>query len=244
MYLMRVITVSALCLLACFCAIGQTRRAAPSPSPTPLPPTRVVPTRVVTINLKEGAPVTGKFIGADANHIQVEVAGNYLNIALDSVASVIFDPEAAAKLTPSNTVMAVDSSSEAANNALKILRRMAGATEVGINFQDYGSRVVDAKGELDEALAKIPEGDIKKELSAALVAYVDAAQIWNLMLDPRYDFVLLQASPIVPQIAERYSIPVDRRFSYPTLRGRSAIMATIWQAARSHIDNAARLLQK
>jgi len=46
----------------------------------------------------------------------------------------------------------------AVRDALKALRKIAGATEIGITFQEYGSRVIDAKHALSpvDVLANLP----------------------------------------------------------------------------------------
>jgi hypothetical protein len=58
----------------------------PSPLPTPVPATR----HRITVKLKNGDPVSGNFIGSDSNAIQVEVAGNRLNIKIDDIATINF----------------------------------------------------------------------------------------------------------------------------------------------------------
>jgi hypothetical protein len=56
--------------------------------------------RQVTINLKNGAPVVGNYISADANAIYVDVAGNRLTIKLDDVTTAQFSPSANQQTLP------------------------------------------------------------------------------------------------------------------------------------------------
>ncbi len=225
-------------------AFGQRPRPSPA-QPKPSPTTELENEqkqpegrRQVTINLKSGAPVTGQFIQADASVIQMEVAGNLLKIKLDDVVSVVFAPEFVSKqlATPEH------SKDEDANRALRSLRKLAGATAVGINFQEYGSRLIDVKNEVDEAVSRMQSGDLKIELVLAMEAYVDAGQAWNQML--RYDFMLPTAEPGLTLI-RKYSlqptelVPGNRStLALP----RSYVLSTLWEAARVHTDRASSLL--
>lgn len=225
-------------------ACGQRPRPSttqPKPSPTPgLEKEQDQPTarRQVTINLKTGAPVTGQFIQADASVVQIEVAGNLLKIKLDDVVSVVFAPE----FLPKQLAPPESSKDEDANRALRSLRKLAGATAIGINFQEYGSRLIDVKNEVDEATSRMQSGDLKTELTLAMEAYVDAGQAWNQML--RYDFMLPNAEPGLTLI-RKYSlqptelVPGNRNtLALP----RNYVLSTLWAAARAHIDRANSLL--
>ena len=225
--------------------LGQARQR-PRPTPQPKPAPAVVapsaPPRAVSVRLKTGAPVNGQFISADSSSVYLDVAGNRLVIKLDDVASIVFD-ETRATEQASPPAAASDGKAEAAQSALKALRRLAGAVEVGINFQGYGTRLIDTKSEVDEALGGLSEGELKDALAGAMEAYVDAGQLWNAMLNPRYDFILHDHYAIAQKVAKKYNIPIDRSGSYPVLRGRDRILSIIWTAARAEIERAAALSQ-
>jgi hypothetical protein len=243
-YLTRSILIIGFTVLNIAIAFGQRTRPSatqPKPSPTPrLEKEQDQPTtrRQVTINLKTGAPVTGQFIQADASVVQIEVAGNLLKIKLDDVVSVVFAPE----FLPKQLATPEPSKDEDANRALRSLRKLAGATVIGINFQEYGSRLIDVKNEVDEAISRMQSGDLKTELILAMEAYVDAGQAWNQML--RYDFMLPNAEPGLTLI-RKYSlqptelVPGNRNtLALP----RNYVLSTLWAAARVHIDRANSLL--
>jgi len=231
----------ALSFVSGFAQRTRTSPAQPKPSPTPKaekeenqPTSR----RQVTVNLKVGAPVTGQFIQADASTIQIEVAGNLLKIKIEDVVSLVFAPE----LVPKQAVETAPQKNEDANRALRALRKLGGATEIGISFQEYGSRLIDIKNEVDEATSRIPASDLKNELTSAMEAYVDAGQAWNQML--RYDFMLpntalgltliskysLQARELVPGNRSTLALP------------RDYVLSAVWAAARAHIDRANSLM--
>jgi hypothetical protein len=222
-------------------AQGQTRRRPPQPNNAPAQ--KSAPARSVTITTKKGDKLTGNFVQANGDEVRIEVAGGSRNISLDDVASIVFNGQSAAETTPANqSGMLSPQAKVAANDALKALRKMASATEIGINFQEYGTRAIDAKADVDEALRQLPDGELKTEIGLAIEAYADAGRAWNKML--RYDFMLVEEEPTFP---EKYSIPTTRSETSPThsfMNGRDAILSAIWKAARSHIDRASSLLNK
>lgn len=71
---------------------------------------------------------------------------------------------------------------DAAKAALKELNKLRSYTEAGINYQEYQSRVLDAKGEIDNHLLDVPSGPVEEALKASLDAYVDAREFWGLSL--------------------------------------------------------------
>lgn len=108
---MRTVTVrnvilSALALVACAApnVLAQRRQQQPRPARTAAatkpPATDTEPSaaeaertsekRVITVTLKEGAPVTGEYLNAGANTLFLVVAGNKLSIKLDDVKAVFF----------------------------------------------------------------------------------------------------------------------------------------------------------
>src|SRR5438046_598475 len=77
----------------------------------------------------------------------------------------------------------------AASEAVAALRKVHAATQVGVNYQQYGMLVIEAKDKVNNANATLPDGDLKNKLNAAMEAYTDAGQAWgakvsNLSLKP------------------------------------------------------------
>jgi hypothetical protein len=48
-----------------------------------------------------------------------------------------------------------------------------------VSYQQYGPLVVDAKAEVNEALASLPSSELKSQLNAAMDAYADAGTAWG-----------------------------------------------------------------
>jgi hypothetical protein len=100
-------------------------------------------------------------------------------------------PAAAAKVeqdkTPkqepgASTIYSVESIKDAAT-AIKALYTLATAVRIGVNRRDYGTRLVDTKLTVEEALTGVPDGELKKALNLSLYAYEGAARLWDLYLD-------------------------------------------------------------
>jgi hypothetical protein len=236
----RLATAFIFLLLTANSAFSQTKgraRAPEKPSKTAQPET--THPRPVTINLKSGAPVNGNFVQADANNIQLDVAGNRLSIKVDDVTSIAF---VAGMIPP--VQQAAKQIPPSVEQALRALRKIAGAIEVGVNHLQYSALVIDAKSAVDEALASLPDGELKEELKAAMEAYTDAGTVWNkivgtdhgpgqIVLASRYG----KHEPMW-SIHEKYSVPAEPGTTGSTIISADLMQDTIWKAARAHLDKA------
>ena len=166
--------------------------------------------------------------------MRVEVEGSVQTLNLGDVLSIVFVQSATDASKNSRPVKLNPQAIAAVRDALKALRKMAGATEIGISFQEYGSRVIDAKADVEEALRQLPEGELKTEIALAMDAYADASKAWNQMI--RYDFMLVDFEP-GSSLQKKYDIPVDTSLSSKMMR-RTVVLSTIWAAAKSHIEKA------
>lgn len=127
----------------------------------------------------------------------------------------------------------------AIDNALKSLRRMASAIDVGLNSQEYGKRIIDLKFEVEEGIAKLPDNDLKQEIKLCLQAYIDAATAWNE--DFRYDFLLTDYEP-GKTLQKKYAIPHSGKDSKTI--DKNTTIAVIWKAARKHLERSTELQNK
>jgi hypothetical protein len=120
-----------------------------------------------------------------------------------------------------------------AEDAMKALRKLGAATQVGVNYQQYGLLVIDAQAQVNDALAVLPEGELKKEMNAAMEAYVDAGEVWQAKIRG----VLLDSnSALIP----KYSLKIDKWGTVSPIDK----LQPIWEIARMHSDRASSLLQK
>jgi hypothetical protein len=128
--------------------------------------------------------------------------------------------------------------------AMKELHKMRSATEVGISFQEYSSRLIDLKASVDEALRQISDPDLKRELRFAIEAYADGLDLWNRQLHTRYP--LKQSGDLLREeakdICEKYGI---KDFSTSTsgaeIINSQKALNFIWAFARAAIEKAEKL---
>src|SRR2546422_3944661 len=67
-------------------------------------------------------------------------------------------------------------------NALKALRGLNAATEVGVTYREYGSRLIDTKIAVDDYLRSTPAGAPGRgEIILALLYFVNAQTVWGLV---------------------------------------------------------------
>ncbi len=140
--------------------------------------------------------------------------------------------------TPTPTATPKPTPHPAAVAALKSLRKMAGAAQMGINFQEYSSRIIDAKADVDESLAQLPDGEVKKEIALALQAYVDAKTIWNDAATSDYVFTMYEPAKTLQR---KYKIPERQK---GTMTDKTVALSTIWSVASKHIERASKVLNE
>ena len=68
---------------------------------------------------------------------------------------------------------------EAATEALRALKKIQAATQVGVTFFEYGPLVIEAKAIVNQASSVLPLGDLRTELELAMDAYADARAAWD-----------------------------------------------------------------
>ncbi len=76
---------------------------------------------------------------------------------------------------------------QAIQDALKTLQKLSASTEVGVNFKEYGTLVIEAKAQTNAALVKLSEGGLKEELEATMNAYMDALRAWDAIIKHKFD---------------------------------------------------------
>jgi hypothetical protein len=130
------------------------------------PEERAAEKRIVTVTLKEGAPVTGEYQNAGANTLFLVVAGNRLSIKLDDVKAIYFG-----EASPSEASTAAPSPAVAAPQTGNI------SIEVGIIYKMGGNQPV-ARTEfmlLDQSLENIlAEAGVPQGQTGVLSSYAFA----------------------------------------------------------------------
>jgi hypothetical protein len=130
----------------------------------------------------------------------------------------------------------------AAKAAVQALKKMSGATEIGLNIMEYNKRLIDLKGDVDEAVEQLPEGELKREISDAMDAYVDAMEVWRKEF-VEFDFALTEFEP-ARTLQKKYAIPQEQSSSSGMLIRKNVTLSIIWSAASQHVDRASSLLKQ
>jgi hypothetical protein len=121
---------------------------------------------------------------------------------------------------------------EPAANALKALHKLQAATQVGVSYEQYGTLVIEAKAQVNEANRSLPTSDLQQQINQAMDAYTDAGQVWSEKLKGHQSF----AGYTEPGISwkKKYSLPND---------DVNAAMQAMWNAADDHVRIAEGLMQ-
>jgi hypothetical protein len=128
---------------------------------------------------------------------------------------------------------------EAASNAIKALGKIEAAVQVGVNYQQYGQLVIDAKAAVNEAERILPDGELKTSLNAVVEAYADAASVWSQKVEyPRIG--IDKAYGIGKALIPKYGIPLDRDKNSAEY---ATALNTIWEVASTKLAQARSLLK-
>jgi hypothetical protein len=192
--------------------------------------------------------VSGNFLRADAETVQVEVESGRLTIKLNDVASMVFTSEGAAAVknsdeeskpaSPANP----DSSSPAARKAYAALRKMADAAQIGLPYLQYGSLLIEVRQVVDESMRTIPDGTLKTDILKAVEAYTDAGKAWSII---QTKGVLPIATEPGATILKKYEIkPNVNALGQPDNLPLDATLSAIWAAAGARLNNIALQLNQ
>jgi hypothetical protein len=165
-------------------AAGQ-RRSRPKPKTAPTRAAEPVPTkRPVTVTLKQGDSVTGNFLRADAETMEVEIQSGRLTIKMNDVASLIFVEEGVTPIEEeqkdaASPSPAPDPGPAAGRKAYAALRKLADAANIKLPQGQYGDLLIDTKTVVEDALTEISDYSLKNQIASTLEAYQDAGQAWG-----------------------------------------------------------------
>ena len=98
------------------------------------------------------------------------------------------------------------------------------------------------KAQVNEVLPLLPEGDLKKEMSAAIEAYVDAAQVWSAKINDELHFGLL--SPTDNGLGEILCPKYNLTPSLGIALSADSALQQLWAIGNKHIDIASKLFKE
>lgn len=237
-------------ILITFIAAAGQSRSRPRPKPAPPAPAPAAPAtsakRAVTVNLKQGDPVTGNFVRADAETVLVEVQSGRLTIKLSDVASLVFTATAVAstaaeEATKDPAPAKPDPTLPAARKAYTALRKLADAAQIGLPYPQYGNLLIETKAVIGEAMMTLPEGTLKTFIAQALDTYTDAGRAWSTM---QTKGALLIAAEPAATLMNKYSIKPDvNALGQADHLRLDTTLSAIWAAGGNHLNNIAALIK-
>ncbi|MFC1800025.1 peptidylprolyl isomerase [Candidatus Eisenbacteria bacterium] len=129
----------------------------------------------------------------------------------------------------------------AVQQALEALGKLDAAAEVGVNYQQYGELLIEAKAKTDVAVASLPDSELKSTLNGSVEAYVDAYRVWKLRFDGYHGLSSLTVLGF--ELMDKYDLlklATEASLSAKVVDLDVAISA-IWAVAGEHSKRAASI---
>ncbi len=231
---------------------GQ-KRPRPKPKPAkPAPASAATPAtakRPVTVNFKEGDPLTGNFLRADAETVLIEVRGGRLTIRMSDVASLVFSGEVETATTrpaedePRDPApVASDPNLTAVRKAYEALRKLSEAAKIKLPLGQYGNLLIETKPVVDEALTEITEYTLKVETARTIEAYTDAGLAWGAA--PPNGRLPIDSEPAATLMRKYQIKPGVNRLGQADHLEIDTTLKTIWAQAEARLNYIAALLRR
>jgi len=115
---------------------------------------------------------------------------------------------------------------EAARTALKALRRLNSATDVGISYVNYSPLVAEVKAEVEDSLPKIDSDNLRREIKSAMDEYAFAASVWQATW--RSDLIEGNLKEIA---INQYNV---QKKGWLKVVWRNDLLTAIWGRAKNH----------
>jgi hypothetical protein len=207
--------------------------------------------RGATVELKTGERLDGNFRQASSTGVVIEAAGQEITIPLDRVQAIYFGE---AKARPV-------SGPAPSQDALDALRAIRSVVEAGASYQDYASRVLDAKIKADkyQSASGNDAADLRSAIGLAMREYELASRAWDgsfrghedlamwQKIEANLDTDILKKCPVVSKVVKS----VELGAAYQTLGRRDTATvdgqtpwAALWTCATAQVAEAERLLAK
>lgn len=117
--------------------------------------------------------------------------------------------------------------------ALKSINKIKAATEVGVNYQEFGKLVIEAKAEANEALQKLPDGKSKSLLSDTIEDYADSLRAWRTKIE-NTGFVKMD-NPTAKSLSQKYGLKPETTYGTEHFNPDTALQV-IWAVAEKKLD--------
>lgn len=179
----------------------------------------------ITVRLKSGESIKADFLKADTKEVQVQDSTGVRVIKLHLVAVLEFAPPSVAN--------------GEAREAVRALQKLVSATEAGMNYREYGTRLADTKAAVDEATRALSDKAIKTSIVSAMDAFLDAGSAWDFMIRLRVSEINV-TTEYGAALQKKYSIPITSQILKEM--DRNAVLSAIWKEAGKRTAEAQRLI--
>jgi hypothetical protein len=225
--------------------------------------------RPVNITLKRGDEISGNFLRADTETMDIEIPSGRLTIKMSEVSSLFFigeeekptgedrnEDDSSAPAAPA----APDPGLSAERKAFEALRKLEEAANIKLPQGQYGNLLIDSKLVIDEALIDISDYSLKSAIARTLEAYYDAGQALGAAQDytPRrtWGSVRGEASRVAEQripvdsepgatLMRKYQIkPGLNRLASPDHLKLDEALKAIWAVASARLNYVASLVRR
>ena len=151
---------------------------------------------------------------------------------------------------------------QAANDALDTLGKIDAALKVRVVYRDYSQLVTEAQAKVDKASSLLPDGELKKEIDAAMDAYKDAKWAWEISnqapapaFGDRDSFILAAEYQDIKSLSfdrgngtkakelmKKYSVTSGKESDMDLiLISTDDLLRAAWRAAHTHVERAKSL---
>ena len=126
-----------------------------------------------------------------------------------------------------------------AHDALASLRKIQASTEVGVNFQQYSSLLIEAKDKVNNATRVLEDGPLKTEIMLAMDSYKDAGDVWQEKIkgEAQLTSVTDPGKTLIP----KYSLKTTSEYHYQVCDTEKALQ-TIWFLASLRLEKLSQLI--
>ena len=138
---------------------------------------------------------------------------------------------------------------QAAQDAMKALRKVQTATKVGLNKADYGKQVIEMAQIVEESLATLPECALKQVISEARDRYVDAQGAWDRAHQTEYIEIFFM-NGVGKKLYDEYGLrPKDLSLgggtgSLAKITYTGGVLHPLWSAAGRRVLVGSELLKR
>jgi hypothetical protein len=126
-----------------------------------------------------------------------------------------------------------------AREALASLRKIQAATEVGVNYQQYSSLLIEAQNNVNNARRVLADDTITTEITLTMDSYKDARDVWQEKItgESQLTSVTEPGKTLIP----KYSLNTRHEYHYQVCDTEKALHA-IWFQANRRLETLSKLI--